>query len=240
MIEGSLMNVLQELLGDFDIDDFMNDYFFQQPFAAPYNAKRFEGLLDWDLLKDVLKVHHDCWLPRNGKLPEAKEFSRGVLSFEQAQICFQLGHTLLIRHAERADKRLAQVAGEFHQLFDAPIDIQLYATPKEEEGFDWHYDVEDVFVLQSHGEKEFRLVPNTTSPRPLPMMSKDNMNFSKEKSPEIRCWLKAGDWLYIPAGYWHKAKALTDSFHLSVGVLCQRPVVAEKPHKAETAYQPWL
>ena len=47
-----------------------------------------------------------------------------------------------------------------------------------------------------------------------------NLEFHKEKNKtEIHCWLKAGDWLYIPKGYWHKARALKDSFHLSVGVL---------------------
>lgn|GEM_PF-2375840 len=41
----------------------------------------------------------------------------------------------------------------------------------------------------------------------------------EEKRTEWRCWLKEGDWLYIPAGYWHKAQAVTESWHMSVGVM---------------------
>jgi 50S ribosomal protein L16 3-hydroxylase len=155
-----------------------------------------------------------------GQLPDNPNLCTGRLTTYEAKIGFSLGRTLLIRHAEQSHNAMAEIAAQFGTLFKKPIDIQLYATPKDTEGFDWHYDVEDVFVIQSSGEKEFRLLANTVTPRPLPMMTKKNIRFSMEKkSPEIRCWLKAGDWLYIPAGYWHKAKAITDSYHLSVGVL---------------------
>lgn len=36
--------------------------------------------------------------------------------------------------------------------------------------------------------------------------------------PAVRYQLEAGDWLYIPGGYWHRTSAVTDSCSLSVGV----------------------
>lgn len=215
------MSILEDILNPFPLFLFTSRVLRQQPYAAPFAASRFCDLISWRLLEEIfIKGHGDCWLPKRGQLPQEPSLSSGYLNLETAQKHFSVGHTVLIRHAERAQEDLARIAFDFYQLFKRPIDIQLYVTPKSEEGFDWHYDVEDVFVFQSQGEKEFRLLANTVTSRPLPMMSKENMQFHLEKkSPEIRCHLKAGDWLYIPAGYWHKAQAITDSFHISVGVL---------------------
>src|SRR5262245_3222938 len=37
--------------------------------------------------------------------------------------------------------------------------------------------------------------------------------------PLMRCKLAAGDWLYIPGGWWHRTQAGVESLSLSVGVL---------------------
>ena len=38
----------------------------------------------------------------------------------------------------------------------------------------------------------------------------------------MTCRLEAGDWLYIPSGWWHIAQTQTEPIHLSIGVM---PVV---------------
>lgn len=215
------MVILQELLGPLTLNDFYENYLFKLPFAAPSAASRFKELISWPLLKEIFeKGHADCWLPQHGLLPEQKDLQTGRLTYEQARKGFEAGRTVLVRHAEKAHPRLEAIAKDFYELFKDPVDIQLYCTPAGEEGFDWHYDSEEVFVIQSAGEKEFRLRKNTVNPWPVHSKLPKNMHFEKEApAPEIRCLLKAGDWLYIPAGYWHKARAVTESYHLSVGVM---------------------
>jgi 50S ribosomal protein L16 3-hydroxylase len=44
------------------------------------------------------------------------------------------------------------------------------------------------------------------------------MRYEKEIMPVLRCNLRAGDWLYIPAGYWHRTLAVSESISLSVGI----------------------
>jgi ribosomal protein L16 Arg81 hydroxylase len=44
------------------------------------------------------------------------------------------------------------------------------------------------------------------------------MRYEREIMPLMRCTLGAGDWLYLPAGYWHRAQAGAESISLSVGV----------------------
>lgn len=215
------MSYLEEMLSPLTLEEFSDEYLFRMPYAAPFKASRFTDLISWQMLEDILKVEHgDCWLPFRGKLPENPQLATGRLSAAQMYEGFSQGRTILVRHAERAHPQLKTIADDFYNIFRDPVDIQLYGTPAEQEGFDWHYDAEEVFVIQSVGEKEFRLRPNTTFPWPVPSSIPQHKFFEAERpSPEIRCWLKPGDWLYIPAGYWHKARAVTPSFHLSVGIM---------------------
>lgn len=207
--------IIKELLGNESWQYFSEYYLHKRPYAAPFNASSFIGLVSWPLLSEIFHGHKDCWLPRQGHLATGC----GILTQNEALRHFADGHTVLVRHAEAAHPIFNSIAQNFKTFFDRSVDIHIYVTPRGEQGFDWHYDVEDVFVIQSQGEKEFTMLPNTVTPRPLPMMPKENFFGKETKRPEIKCLLKAGDWLYIPAGYWHKATALTDSFHLSVGVM---------------------
>jgi 50S ribosomal protein L16 3-hydroxylase len=215
------MGILNQLIAPFSLQEFSEQYLFQVPYAAPSKALQFQELIYWPLLWEIFSSgHNDCWLVRQGLLPSEPSLTTGRLSFEQAKLGFEDNKTIVIRHAERAHSKLAAIAEDFHQIFQDPVDIQLYATPPGEEGFSWHYDVEEVFVIQSVGEKEFFLRKNTINPFPLYSQLPKDMRFEQEKAEsEIRCLLKAGDWLYIPAGWWHKARAHSPSFHMSIGVM---------------------
>lgn len=212
------MSVLEELLGSLSLREFRDFYLFQRPYASPNTAARFRGLVDWKLLESILaKGHDDCWLPKNGSLAQAGFEQTGVVTFNEARRGFLEGRTILVRRAERASSELQSVTDDFVGLFGEEVDIQLYCTPKSEQGLGWHYDREDVFIVQSDGEKEFQIRKNTLNPWPVTMPR--DMQFEREvATTEVRCTLSAGDFLYIPAGYWHRARALSDSFHMTVGV----------------------
>nr|WP_295902254.1 cupin domain-containing protein [uncultured Bdellovibrio sp.] len=215
------MSILEELLSPIPFSMFSQEYIAKErPFAAPEKALFMKNCISWFMLQEILENRHsDCWLPMQGKLPEDSALNTGTLSKEQFLHGFKNNRTLLVRHAEHAHPVTRMIAYDFQSFFQCPIDLQVYCTPAQQEGFEWHYDLDDVFVIQTFGEKEFRLRKNTTTPRPLDRKASQREYFLREPpAPEIRCWLKAGDWLYIPAGYWHKAQAMTDSIHLSIGV----------------------
>jgi ribosomal protein L16 Arg81 hydroxylase len=135
------------------------------------------------------------------------------------------GYTVGIRHAERHDPSLAALAEDFRQAFAAPIDVHLYCTPANHRGFGWHYDAEEVFILQLRGVKHWSLRKNTVNPWPLVETLPQDMRYEREIMPLMRCTLSAGDWLYIPGGYWHKTEAGSEeSVSLSVGVLASSAI----------------
>ena len=146
-----------------------------------------------------------------GRLPPTPGEARSLLA---------AGYTLGIRHAQKHDPGLTGLAEDFRKAFAAPVDVHLYCTPAGQPGFGWHYDAEDVFVLQLAGAKEWLLRKNTVNPWPLVETLPADMRHQREIMPVLRCSLRAGDWLYVPGGYWHRTEAADEeSVSLSVGLL---------------------
>jgi ribosomal protein L16 Arg81 hydroxylase len=137
------------------------------------------------------------------------------------------GYTIVIRHCELHDPRIAGLAKIFSETFRAPVDVHVYATPPGSFGFSWHYDAEDVFIFQCAGEKEYWLRKNTVNPWPLEETLPTDMRYEREIMPLMRVILRAGDLLYIPCGYWHRAQTTTcaeTAISLAVGVMSRSAI----------------
>ncbi|WP_413587485.1 JmjC domain-containing protein [Bdellovibrio sp. HCB274] len=190
--------------------------------AKPFQLREppdIRSLFNFEVASSIVREQYgDCWLARNGKLPALPELKSGSLTVEQMCSGITQGYSLVIRHAEYANKELSAIAEVFSAIFQKPIDIQLYFTPENCEGFDWHFDYEDVFVFQTFGVKEFTLRPNSFWPDVSGQMQ-SSLYLNEVFTTEIKFVLSAGEFLFIPAGWWHKAKAMTPSYHISVGVL---------------------
>lgn len=208
--------MLQRLLGETPVARFVEDCYSKFPYSCPGGAREFTDYVSWQTAAVALEQPQpDIILCRQGhRWDEDPRPSLDTVRSLHAD-----GYTLMIRNAERLDAKLAQVADDFHRAFLAPIDIQLYFTPGAEFGFGWHYDAEDVFILQLSGTKEYSLRKNTVNPWPLKETLPPNMHYEREVMPMMKCKLDQGDWLYIPAGYWHRAESLTESISMAVGVM---------------------
>lgn len=64
----------------------------------------------------------------------------------------------------------------------------------------------------------YELRKNTVNPLPLEETTPEDMHYEREIMPLWKCTLSPGDWLYIPSGYWHRAKAVTSSTSIALGV----------------------
>ena len=216
------MEILNKFLApNITLEQFLKVFYEKEPYASPDQALEFCKILSWSTLQEIFRIQsEDSWPVRQGHISKEFANSKGKLIPDLARCAFANGHSIVVRHAEKGNMQLKMIAEEFQNFFQRSVDLQVYLTPAGQEGFGWHYDVEEVFIIQTQGRKEFRLLKNTVTPRPLSLFTAENSQFSfEQKAPEIRYLLQAGDWLYIPAGYWHKAKALSDSFHISVGVM---------------------
>jgi 50S ribosomal protein L16 3-hydroxylase len=211
---------IDELFADYPLPQFISEFLHRLPFALPHAAKSLCRWGMWETIAHIVQdgSNADVLLVRAneqyaGELPSDV---RGFLALSHE------GYTTLIRHAERHHEGLAHLAGQFAHTFQGPVDAHLYATPPGQYGFSWHYDAEDVFILQLSGEKEYSLRKNTVNPWPLAESLPSDMHYERELMPLTRVKLQAGDMLYIPCGYWHRgtAKETADTaFSLAIGIM---------------------
>lgn len=207
--------MLKQLLGPLTVEQFLNDHFLRLPFARSAGAEHVAALGSWEVVLRLLAdPTADVLVGREG-VPWAGEH-RDLPN--QAGELLEAGYTIGIRHAERNDAGLRGLADEFEREFLGSVDVHLYCTPTGHPGFGWHYDAEEVFILQTQGTKEWLLRKNTVNPWPLVETIPRNMQYEREIMPVMTCTLAAGHWLYIPAGYWHRTQAGERSISISVGV----------------------
>ena len=212
------MMFLQRLLGHVSRQQFSAEYLHRLPFALANTASEFTSLATWDVLGRILEQRADVMVVRQG----TRRSSDDSPNLQEARQLCEEGYTILVRHAERHDAQLKQLAESFQREFHAPVDVHIYVTPAGTHGFSWHYDAEDVFIIQTAGVKEYSLRKNTVNPWPLVETIPQDMRYERELMPLMRVELRAGDWLYIPCGYWHKGDVVAGhqaAISLAVGVL---------------------
>ena len=215
--------ILERLLGDTSRSEFLDRYFHRLPYSRPGGAAAFTDLGGEATIERILGgADPDVLVVRQGTRREGKT----VPTWAQMKALHAEQWTFVARNAERHDAGLAKLAADFYADFRAPINIHLYWSPADQHGFGWHYDVEEVFVLQARGVKKYMLRKNSVNPWPLLETMPRDLQYEKERTPVMECVLAAGDWLYIPAGWWHVAKAGSaeasgegGSISLAVGVM---------------------
>jgi ribosomal protein L16 Arg81 hydroxylase len=207
---------LQILLGDRHVQRFIAEHYQRLPYSSPGGAAGLCELGTWETLSAILACQNaDTLVCRSN----ARYEGPSPRTAGDAQRLIEEGYTLLVRHAERLNPRLAELAKSFERDLAAPVNVHMYCTPAGEHGFGWHYDAEEVFIVQTTGRKEYLLRKNTVNPWPIEETLPADMRYEREIMPLVRCELAAGDWLYIPSGYWHMAKASETAISLAIGVM---------------------
>lgn len=209
-------STLQALLGDVPTGYFVEEHYLRLPYERSQGTR--EALAPWTLesfgLETFCGESRDVIVGRKGHLSTApKELTQNdILRF------LADGQTIGLRHAHRNDVRLATLAESFRHELAGEVDVHLYWTPAGQQGFGWHYDAEEVFVLQLAGTKTWSLRKNTVNPWPLMDAIPANQKFEREIMPIRDYLLVPGSWMYIPGGYWHSTRAGEESLSLSIGV----------------------
>ena len=203
------MTCLAEWIAPLTIDQFVRMHLQQAPFASPSTGSRSVALLDWSVVDRVLAAAAPADVlvcARGGLVPDPVPRSvaelRGLMD---------RGIGLCIRRAEGGDDGLRALAADFATGLPSDVHVQLFVTPGGTHGFGWHWDEEDVFIVQTRGQKQYFFRENTVD------RSGDFARFHDERSPLMTAELLAGDVLYIPARWWHMARCVTDSLSISIG-----------------------
>ncbi|MET0340989.1 MAG: cupin domain-containing protein [Polyangiales bacterium] len=186
----------------------------RRAFARASVASVKESLFDWSKLSQVLADSHaaDVLVTRDGALAQAPT------PRDEAAVRALLvdGCGLVVRHAQGHCVVLEALARELEIALPGAVQVQLFVTPAGSRGFAWHYDREEVFILQTVGTKTYFMRENTVVTDLADPI--DFERFRSETSPLQACTLRAGDLLYLPRGMWHMGRAESTAFSISLGL----------------------
>ncbi|NHA69421.1 cupin domain-containing protein [Phycicoccus flavus] len=170
-------------------------------------------------------------MARDGATLEPRDFTLGggvgagisdQVSEDKVLRLFADGATIVLQGLHRTWEPVARAARDLASDLGHPVQVNAYVTPPQNQGFDDHYDVHDVFVVQVAGEKHWRVRPPVHE-RPLrnePWTDRrDAVRAASAVEPVVDTVLRPGDALYLPRGWLHSATALGGtSIHLTFGV----------------------
>ncbi|ANW65628.1 cupin [Mycobacterium sp. djl-10] len=222
---------------------FAAEYWGRKPLLSPSGAlpRDFGDLLSPDMVDELIAERGVrapfIRLAKEGRLL-GKDTYLGPAGFgaevtdqvDSAKVLEQLasGATVVLQGLHRLWPPLIDFTRDAVDDIGHPVQVNAYITPPGNRGFDFHYDVHDVFVLQVSGTKRW-MVHEPVHPHPLPSQPwTDHREAITERvrdTPVIDTELSDGDALYVPRGWVHAALALdTTSIHLTVGVAATTPL----------------
>jgi 50S ribosomal protein L16 3-hydroxylase len=214
------MGVLQSWLGGLPLPEFRSSYLGKVPFAQAGTAAATLSVLTWQSLDQILSAPDtpDLLVVAKGKpldLPAPR-------SLGELERLFAEGLGIVVRHPERQCANILALTRAFADELPGDQRVLLFATAKGTHGFGWHYDPEDVFIIQNAGDKEYYFRRNTIDPTPARAAKPDFTSYLRETTPMMSCRMVEGDFLYLPRGYWHVAHPHAHALSLSIGVFPQR------------------
>ncbi|OAN36175.1 cupin domain-containing protein [Mycolicibacterium iranicum] len=135
---------------------------------------------------------------------------------------FAAGTTIVLQGLHRLWPPLIEFVRRLTDDLGHPVQANAYITPPDAQGFEPHYDVHDVFVLQVAGQKRWT-VHDPVHQHPLDSQPwtehREAITARIRDAPTIDTVLQAGDALYLPRGWVHSARSLdTTSIHMTIGV----------------------
>jgi len=164
------------------------------PRARPFAALDALPPLDWDTVDRVLSSTRPLdvlTVVAGQEIRIARPRARGDVAQLMAS-----GLGVVVRAAEAHDPDLAALCESFEQVLPGEVHVQLSVTPAGTNSGGWHYDFEDAFVVQLAGANDYCFRSSTVATR-----------------------LNARDWLYLPAGCWHRIRCIENSLSISVSAI---------------------
>lgn len=203
------------LLGGISPQVFMKRHWQKKPLLVRQAVPGFKSLLDRRALFDLAAqedVQARMVIQEPGKTPGWR-FRQGPFKRRALPSLKRAGWTLLVQGVDLQNEAVHRLMNQFRFVPDARLDDVMISYATDAGGVGPHFDSYDVFLLQAHGhrrwrigrQKDLRLQPDV----PLKILA----NFV----PEEEHVLAPGDMLYLPPGYAHDGIAEGECMTYSIG-----------------------
>ncbi|HZW12440.1 MAG TPA: cupin domain-containing protein [Noviherbaspirillum sp.] len=198
------------LLGGLTPEQFLRDYWGKKPFLIRQAIPGFKPLLSREDLCD-LAIQDEVESRLISHFGTQWEMQRGPL--KNLPPFGKKGWTMLVQgvnlHNDAADRLMQQ----FRFIPDARLDDLMISYATDTGGVGPHFDSYDVFLLQAHGQRRWRISAQTD----LTLVEGMPLKILKNFHPEEEFVLNPGDMLYLPPHYAHDGIAVGECMTYSVG-----------------------
>jgi 50S ribosomal protein L16 3-hydroxylase len=203
------------LLGDISPADFMKNYWQRKPLLVRQAIPNFSPLLSRSALFDLAgqpDVESRLVMGENNG-QRAWQMQRGPFKRKAIPKLTERDWTLLVQGVDLHDDRVSALMQQFRFIPDARIDDVMISYASDGGGVGPHFDSYDVFLLQAHGQRRWRIGRQKDLSLQPDLPLKILANFK----PEHDWVLNPGDMLYLPPRYAHDGVALGECMTYSIG-----------------------
>lgn len=199
-----------QLLGNLAPATFLRDYWHKKPLLIRQAIPNFKPLLKFDKLAALAAqnyVESRLITMNDGQW----DLQHGPLATLPART--QREWTMLVQGVNLYDERVDELLRQFRFIADARLDDLMISYATDGGGVGPHFDSYDVFLLQAHGKRRWRISAqqDLTLVEGLPL--KILANFEAEQE----FVLEPGDMVYLPPHYAHDGVAEGECMTYSIG-----------------------
>ncbi len=204
-----------QLLGGISAREFLRDYWQKKPllirqaiadFQSPISPDELAGLSLEDEVESRLVIEH-------GDRPW--ELRRGPFGEDTYQQLPERDWTLLVQAVDQLVPEVADLLQHFRFLPNWRIDDVMISYAAPGGGVGPHFDNYDVFLLQAHGKRRWRIGQMCDSESPL--LAHDDLRILADFHGTEEWVLEPGDMLYLPPRLAHFGTAEDACMTYSVG-----------------------
>ncbi|HOF52289.1 MAG TPA: cupin domain-containing protein, partial [Rhodoferax sp.] len=212
------MNIQEplQLLGGLSPQVFMQRHWEKKPLLIRQAIPGFQPILDRTELLDMAAMDdvesrlvvqavpggQKAWKFRHGPFPR-----KSLPPFKQR------AWTVLVQGMDLHDERVHALMNQFRFVPDARLDDLMISYATDGGGVGPHFDSYDVFLLQAHGRRRWRIGRQKDMSLLPDMPLKILANFE----PEMEFVLEPGDMLYLPPRWAHDGIAEGECMTYSIG-----------------------
>ncbi|WP_207883131.1 cupin domain-containing protein [Pseudomonas sp. 30_B] len=204
-----------QLLGGISADEFLRDYWQKKPllvrqaipdFKSPLDPDELAGLALEEMIESRIVVEH-------GDSPW--ELRRGPFKEDAFKDLPERDWTLLVQAVDQFIPEVAELLEHFKFLPSWRIDDVMISYAAPGGGVGPHFDNYDVFLLQGHGHRRWKI--GQTCDASSPLLPHADLRILAEFEESAEWVLEPGDMLYLPPRIAHYGIAEDDCMTYSVG-----------------------
>jgi len=207
------INTPLTLLGGLTASQFMRKHWHKKPllvrqaipgFKAPIPRARLLAMAGEEGVESRLiqQLEGDNW-----------KLSHGPLSRRSLPALTKPGWTVLVQGLDMHDAKAHELLQQFRFVPEARLDDLMISFATDQGGVGPHFDSYDVFLLQAHGKRRWRIGRQ----KDLSLQPGKPLKVLSHFEPEEEFVLEPGDMLYLPPKWAHDGVAEGECMTYSIG-----------------------